>query len=428
MPDPTVPARRRVYFDHLSTTPMLPAVFAAMQPYFLEAFGNPSSLHQHGLQARDALAQARRQIATLINAESPEDILFTSCGTESANLAIQGAAYANQRRGHHLVVSAIEHPAVLNAVAFLERDGFTSTKVRVNAVGWVDPDDIRAALTDQTILIAVHHANHDLGTLEPITEIGRIAAERGIPLFVDANASAGWQPIDVQALGASLLSLSPHRFYGPKGVGVLYRHRRARLVSMLHGGMQENGRRAGTENVPAIVGAGVAAELAGRELPDRMAHTGRLQRRLWEGLRHRIPYVRLSGPEPGPQRLTTSLNVSTEFIEGEGQLLLCDLNGIAVASGSSCVSKSLRISHVLAAIGLDPALAQGNLILSLGQENTAEEVDYFLDVFAERVVKKLRSMSPTWDEFERGLIDSVICPRGIGTALAGHAAAASVKA
>lgn len=418
---------RQVYFDHLAATPLLPEALQAMLPFFQEAFGNPSSLHRHGLRVRQALDTARARVAGLINAASPEEIFFTSGGTEAANLAIKGVAYANQRRGTHLVVSTIEHPSVLQSIEFLEKQGFTCTRVGVDSLGRVDPAEVEAAVTDQTILIGLHLANHDIGTIQPVADVGRIAAAKGIAYFVDASTSGGWLPIDVQAIGANLLSLAPHRFYGPKGVGVLYRNRRARIVSILHGGVQEGGRRAGTENVPAIVGAGVAAEIAGRELDARRAHTGRLQQQLWEGLRERVPYIRLSGPEPGPDRITTNLNLSTEFIEGEGQLLLCDMNGIAVASGSSCVSKSLKISHVLGAIGLDHALAQGNLILSLGKDNTDEDVDYFLDVFAEKVVKKLRSMSPMWDEFEQGVIDSVIAPRGQGRAFGEHASSLSGK-
>ena len=417
---------RSVYLDHLSATPLLPEVFEAMRPYFTEAFGNPSSLHQHGLRVREALAKARQQVAALINAESPDDILFTSGGTEAANLAIKGVAYANQRRGNHLVVSAIEHPSVLNSVEFLEKNGFVCARVRVDAEGRVDPAEVKAALTEKTILVAVHHVNHDIGTIEPIAEIGRIAAEAGVPLFVDASASGGWLPVDVQAMGAGLLSLSPHRFYGPKGVGILFRNRRARVVGMIHGGVQENGRRAGTENVPAIVGAGVAAEVAQSDLGNRIEHTARLQRRLWEGLRERVSYIRLNGPPLGPGRISTTLNISTEFIEGEGQLLLCDLQGIAVASGSSCVSKSLKVSHVLSAIGLDHALAQGNLIMSLGKDNTDADVDYVLETFP-KVVQKLRGMSPLWDEFQRGALDSVISPRGTGRSFSEHAAELSGK-
>jgi cysteine desulfurase len=402
--------RPYVYLDHQATTPVLPEVFEAMRPYFIEAFGSPSSLHQYGLQARDALAKARAQIAGLLNAESPDDILFTSGGTESANLALKGVAYANQRRGNHVVLSQIEHPAVTNSMEFLEKQGFTATKVRVNHEGWVDPEAVRAALTEKTILICVHHANHDIGTIEPIGEIGKIANEKGIPLFVDAVASGGWLPVDVQALGIHLLSLAPHRFYGPKGVGVLYRHRRARLSGILHGGIQEGGRRAGTENVPAIVGAGLACEIARRDLPDRVAHVTSLQQKLWSGLQSRVPYIQLHGPDLGPKRLCTNLNLSTEFIEGEAVLLRCDVHGIGVASGTSCVSKSLKVSPVLAAIGLDHALAQANLLISLGKDNTDDEIDYVLNTFPQ-IVATLREMSPLWDEFQRGLVNSVISPR-----------------
>jgi len=298
--------------------------------------------------------------------------------------------------------------------------------VKVDREGVINAEDVRAAITDKTTIIAVQQANHDIGTIAPIREIGRIASEKGIAFYVDAEASAGWLPIDVQAMGVNLLSFSPHRFYGPKGVGVLYRNRKARLVSIIHGGVQEGGRRAGTENVPAIVGGGVAAEVALREMPDRIAHSTRLQRRLWDGLKSKITYVKLNGPEPGPKRISTNLNISTEFIEGEGQLLLCDLNGIAVASGSSCVSKSLKISHVLAAIGLDHALAQGNIIMSLGKDNTEEDVDYTIETFA-KIAEKLRGMSPMWDEFQRGVIDSVIAPTGRGKSFTEHASAVSGK-
>ncbi len=382
-----------------------------MRPFFCEAFGNPSSLHQHGLRARDALDQARRQVAALVNAGSPEEIIFTSGGTESANLAVKGAAYAGQRRGNHVVVSAIEHPSVLNSVAFLEKHGFSVSRVAVDRRGWVEPEAVREALTEKTCLIAVHHANHDIGTIEPISEIGRLAADKGIPFFVDAVASAGWIPVDAQAMGVSLLSLSPHRFYGPKGVGVLYRARRTRLEPILHGGIQEGGRRAGLENVPAIVGGGVAAEVARRELAARRDDAAALQARLWKGVRERIPQVCLNGPPPGPDRLPNHLNLSVEFIEGEGQLLLLDVNGIAVASGSSCLSKALKISHVLAAIGLEHSLALASILISLGKDNTAADIDYFLETF-EKVVTKLRGMSPLWDEFKRGQIPSVIEPDG----------------
>ncbi len=418
---------RNVYLDHQAATPLLPEVFDAMKPYFTEHYGNASSLHQHGLRVRDALKKARQQTAALIHAESEEEIFFTSDGTESSNLAIKGVAYANERKGKHLVVTATEHPSVMNSVEFLEKQGWTCTRIPVTPEGLINPADVAAAITPQTVLVAVHHVNHDIGAIQPVAEVGRLCAEKGVPLYVDCEASAGWLPIDVREFGASLVSFSPHRFYGPKGVGILYRNKRARLVSILHGGVQEGGRRAGTENIPAIVGAGVAAEIAQRELPARMAHTAHLQQRLWDGLRTHIEFIKLNGPVPGPRRISTNLNLSTEFIEGEGQLLLCDLNGIAVASGSSCVSKSLKISHVLAAIGLDHALAQGNLILTLGMANTEEDIDYVIETFA-KIVAKLRNMSPMWEEFESGEIDSVIAPRGIGKSFSQHAAEVSGKA
>jgi cysteine desulfurase len=398
---------RQVFLDHQSTTPVLPEVFDAMKPFFTAQFGVPASLHHHGLLVREALATARSQVASLIHAASPDEIIFTSGGTESANLAVKGTAYGNRRRGNHIIVSATEHISVLNSVEFLESQGFTCTKIKVDTEGVIYPEAIRTALTDQTILICVHHVNHELGTIEPIQQIGRIAAERGIAFFVDAVASGGWLPIDVQAMGATLLSLSPHRFYGPKGVGILYRKGSARLTSIQHGGSQEEGRRAGTENVPAIVGAGVAAEIAARELAERTTHTAKLQQRLWDGLQRRISYLKLNGPTPGPLRISTSLNLSVEFVEGEGLLLLLDMKGVAAASGPACISKALKVSHVLEAIGLDHALAQGNLMLSLGRANTEEEVDYVLDMF-EPIVTKLRGMSPLWDEFQRGSIKSAI--------------------
>jgi cysteine desulfurase len=388
---------RQVYLDHQSATPVLPEVLEAMRPFFTESFGNPSSLHGHGLLARDAVDRARLQIAAFINAESPEEILFTSDGAESANLAVQGAAAANRRNGNHLVLSRIEHPAVIACADFLETRGFTSTRVKVDAQGVIDPQEMEAAVTEKTILVAAHHCNHEIGTLEPVREIGAMARARGIPFYVDADASAGWVPIDARDWGASLISFSPHRFYGPKGVGVLYQNRRAPLTALLHGGDQEKGLRPGVENVPAIVGAGVAAEIAGREMARRRAHCARLQKRLWEGLRARIPRLKLNGPAPGPARHPATLNFSSEFIEGESQLLLCDMRGIAVASGSSCVSKSRTGSHVLAAIGLDPALARGNIVMSLGQDNTEEDVDYVIGTFPE-IVAKLRALSPAWEE------------------------------
>jgi cysteine desulfurase len=342
----------------------------------------------------------------MIHAGTPEEILFTSGGTEAANLAVKGTAWASQKRGNHIVTSAIEHPSVLNSIEFLEKQGFTATRVPVDGQGRISPEAIRGALTEQTILVCVHHANHDVGTIQPVRAITDAAEERGVPVFVDASASGGWLPVDVQDWGAALVSLAPHRFYGPKGAGVLYKTRRARLQSLVHGGMQEQEKRAGTENLPAIVGAGAAAVAAQRDLPKRQSHVGKLQERLWEQLKRDITHLSLNGSPVGEDRLCTNLNISFEFVEGEGVALMADMQGLAIASGAACVSKALKASPVLTAMGVPHALAQGNVILSLGQENTGEEMDYAAGVLS-GIVRKLRGMSPAWEEFQRGLVPAV---------------------
>jgi cysteine desulfurase len=404
-----------IYLDHQSATPLRPEVFQAMEPFLVgDGFGNPSSLHQHGLKVRDALARAREQVAAFLHAESPEEILFTSDGTESANLAIKGVAWASQKRGRHLVASAIEHPALMESLTFLEKQDFESTRVSVNREGRIDPASIADALKKETILTCVHHVNYDVGTVQPITEISEACDHRGVPLYVDAESSAGWMDLDVQQVGCALASFSPHKMGGPKGTGVLYRHRRARLTNLIHGGIQEGGLRAGVENVAGIIGTGVACELAGRSLKQRSEHVGRLQRRLWEGLKAKVPFIKLNGPEPGPDRVCASLNISFEFVEGEGLLLMLDTKGIAVASGTSCVSKALKVSPVLQAIGSDHALGQGSVLFSLSDSNTDAEIDAVLEVVP-RTAARLRDLSPMWDEFQRGLIDSVIAPRALSS-------------
>lgn len=401
---------KTIYLDHQATTPLRPEVLEAMRPYFVGSFGNASSLHRLGLEARDALEKARQQVATFIHAASLEEIFFTSGGTEVTNLAIKGAAWAGRRRGNHLVVSTTEHPAVLRSVEFLESQGFRATKVKVNEVGRIDPQTIAQAVTDETCLIAIHHANHETGVIQPVLEIADNAADRGVPLFIDATMSAGWLPVDVSQWGSALVALTPHRFYGPKGVGILYKNRRVRLTPLMHGGDQEDQLRAGTENLPAIVGAGVACEIAGRELPQRRERTGQLQEQLWNGLRSKVPYVRLNGPEPGPDRLPTLLNVSFEFVEGEGMVLMLDVQGIAVASGSACISRSLKVSPVLEAMGIDDSLARGSVLFSPGAENTPDEIHLTIDAVV-NVVERLRALSPAWDDFQRGTVASIISPR-----------------
>jgi cysteine desulfurase len=389
-----------IFFDSQSSTPLLLEAQEAMLPWFQGQFGSPSSLHQYGLEAREALDQSRESFARMIHAEAPHNILFTSSGSEASNLAVKGAALASKKRGSHIVLSEIEHPAVTGSVDFLEDLGFSCTKLKVDREGFVDPDEAARAITNETILICAHLSNYDIATIQPVKQIASVAGEKGIPLFVDATYSGGWIPIDVQEMGIDLLSLAPARFYGPKGVGVLYRHRRTALASLIHGGNQEQGLRAGLENVPGIVGAGVAARVAREELSHRAAHTGRLQEMLWSELAGRIASVHLNGPLPGPQRAPNSLNVSFEFVEGEGVLLALDMKGIAVASGTSCLGKSLKVSPVLKAIGAEHRLAQGSVLLSLGKDNEEEEIPLFLEAM-EKVVERLRSMSPSWEEFQQ---------------------------
>lgn len=402
---------REIYLDHNSSARPLPEVEEAMAKCAHDGFGSPSSLHRHGLRARDALNVARERVAALINAESPEEIIFVSNATEAANLAILGTIEANRRfGGNRVVMSAVEHPSVVDAALSEKERGVETVLLPVDALGAVDPEEARRALTDETMLLCLHQANHDLGTVQPIERLGALAAESGTPFFVDASFGGGWLPVDVRAMKASLLSLEPNRFYGPKGVGVLYRRERARLKPILHGGAQEGGRRPGEENLPAIVGAGVAAEIALREREQRMEQVGTLQRRLWDGIRERIRFVKLNGPEPGPARVPTNLSVSIEFVEGEGVALRADLKGVAIASGSACVSKALKIPRALAAIGLDTSLAQGNILLSAGTENTEEAIDAAVNILS-GVVEDLRSMSPTWEEFQSGARPSLLEPR-----------------
>jgi len=395
------------YFDYQSSTPLLPEVVEAMAPFWRDVFASSSALHQQGLRVRDALAEAREAAAGLIGAGSPEEIIFTSGGTESVNLAVQGVARAGHRRGRHLVTSPIEHPAVLRSIERLEKEGFTCTRVAVDRAGRIDPGAVKGALREDTCLVCLHHGNHDIGTLQPIRDIAAAVREQGVPLFVDATASGGWEPVAVRDMGISLLALAPHRFHGPKGVGILYRSRRVPIEAMIRGGMQEGELRAGTENVPGIVGAGVAARVAAERMEARHAHVARIQKAVWDGVQAAVMHVGLNGPEPGPGRMSTNLNLSVEFVEGEGLALMCDVRGIAVASGASCVSRALKGSPVLEAIGRDRSLAQANVILSFGERNAAAEVRYFLETFP-RVVDKLRGLSPMWEDFRQGRVPSLL--------------------
>jgi cysteine desulfurase len=383
---------QRICFDHLSGTPVEPAVLDAMLPWFSVRFAGTGAVHAGGVEARAALDEARDKVALFINAASPEEIIFTSSGTESINLAIKGCAWANERRGKHIILSAIEHPAVVESIGFLKSNGFTSTVVPVSNEGRIDPADITKALTPDTTLVCVHASNHDVATIPDLRGIGEIVADRGVPMLVDATYAAGWIPLDVQAINASYVAIAPHRFGGPKGAGILYKQRRSRLTPLIHGGAQELGWRAGTENIPGIIGVGVACELAAKDLKARAIYVQNLQTQMWSSLKDRIPRICLNGPLPGSHRAPNSLNFSVEGVEGEGLALSLDLKGFATTSGQACATKANKIPATLAAIGVSQEFAPGTLILSFGKENNSGEVDQFLEIFPS-VVKNLRQLS-----------------------------------
>ena len=386
---------RRVYLDNAATTPLLPEVREAMLPYLGESFGNPSCVHDWGDAAREALETAREQVAQLIGAGS-EEIIFTGGGTESNNFAIKGLALAQQNKGKHVVVSAIEHFSVLHSARTLEKWGFELTSVPVDKYGAVAPEDVRKSLRKDTVLVSVMHANNEVGTIEPIREIARITRENGIAFHTDAVAAAGTIPVDVKELGVDALSLAGNQFYGPKGVGALWVRKGVRIIPLLDGGVQEGGRRAGTENIPAIIGLGKAAELAKANITSRIEHFTHLRNRLLTELPAKIDHAVVTGY---PQRRLPGLaSFCVEFIEGEAMIMLLNSQGVAVTSGSACTSKALKASHVLVAMGLSHALAQGSLLFSFGINNTPEDVDYVLEVLPP-IVDRLRQMSPLYAKF-----------------------------
>jgi cysteine desulfurase len=385
---------RRIYFDHAATTRTDPRVVESMMPYLGEEYGNPSSLHDFGVAAKEAVDRARSRVAALI-AGSPDEIFFTASGSESNNAAIKGAALAQERKGRHVIVSAIEHFSVLHSVKFLERLGFTASRIGVDNHGVVDPDEVARAIRPGTTLISIMHANAEVGTIEPILEIAKIAREKEILFHTDAVATVGTIPVDVKTLGVDLLSLAGQQFYGPKGAAALYVRKGIRIFPLIDGGIQEGGRRAGTENVPGIVGLGRAADLAVREMSGRMIHDSALRDRLIAGLTGSIDHLYLNGHPT--ERLPGNVHVSIEFIEGESMLLMLNQKGIAVASGSSCTSRALKSSHVLVAMGVPAKLAQATLQMTLGVDNTEEEVDYVLEVLPP-IISRLREMSPLYEK------------------------------
>jgi cysteine desulfurase len=381
---------KRIYLDYAATTPVHPEVIKAMLPYFSDAFGNPSSLYSYGLEARQAIEAARNKVAESIGAKN-EEIVFTGGGSEADNFAIKGVADANRRKGNHIITSVIEHHAVLVTCKFLEKRGFKVTYLPVDKYGLVDPESVSKAITDKTILISIMHANNEIGTIQPIGEIGKIARKAKIYFHTDAVQTVGHIPVNVNELKVDMLSFSAHKLYGPKGVGVLYIRKGTKVTSLIHGGEQEQGRRAGTENVPGIVGLGKAIELAGLDITNETERLITLRNVLIKGILEKIEHSRLNGhPE---QRLPNNVNVSVDFIEGESTCLNLDLEGICISTGSACSSSDAEPSHVLLAIGLSHEQARSSLRFTMGRLTTAEDIERVLEVLP-RTVARLRAISP----------------------------------
>jgi len=386
---------KRVYLDHIAATPLDSQVLEAMLPHLGEKFGNPQSLHSVGQEALQAVEEARSQVAELIDA-GESDVSFTSSGSEANNFAIKGIALARREKGSHIVLSAIEHQSVLHSAKSLEKFGFSSTLVPVDRHGLVDPEDVKRAIRKETVLVSVMLANSEVGTVEPLAQISKVCRSFGVPLHTDAVAAVGNIPVDVKELGVDALSLAADQFYGPKGSAALFLKKGTRILPFIDGGIQEGGRRAGTENVAGIVGLGKAAEIAKAKLPERMENMKSLRDRLIDLFPQRVEHIVLTGHRE--KRLPHHASFCVEFIEGEAMLLNLDMKGIAASSGSACTSRALKASHVLLAMGIDHALAQGSLVFSLVENTVAEDIDYLLDVFPP-IIERLRKMSPLYTKF-----------------------------
>jgi len=373
---------------------MHPKVLEAMMPYFSDVFGNPSNLHDVGRAAKNAVEEARVKTASLIGSKA-EEIFFTASGAEANNFALKGLAQANSQKGKHIIVSQIEHFSILHPAKTLEKSGFTVTYLPTDKTGLVDPADVAKAITKDTILVSIMHANNEIGTIQLIEEISKITRERQVLLHTDAVATTGWVPVNVQTLGVDALSLSGHQFYGPKGAAALFVRKGVRIKPQIEGGIQEDGRRAGTENVPALVGLGKAAELAAVDIPSRMTSIASRRDLLQKGLMEKIDHLVINGHPT--RRLPHNLNVSMWFVEGESMLLFLNMAGISVSSGSACTSRSLKSSHVLTCIGTDAAVANGTLLLTLGTDTTNEDVDYVVEKLPP-IVQRLREMSPLYED------------------------------
>lgn len=387
---------KSIYFDHAATTAVKKEVLQEMLPYFTEKYGNASTVYRIGQVSKAALDDARARVAKVFNCK-PNEIFFTGCGSESDNWAIKGAARANKAKGNHIITTAIEHHAVLHTCKTLEKEGFEVTYLPVDKYGLVSADDVKNAIKDNTILISIMYANNEIGTIEPIAEIAEIAKEKGILMHTDAVQAAGAVPIDLSKLKVDMMSLSAHKFNGPKGVGALYIRSGVRIENFIDGGAQERGKRAGTENLPGIIGLAKALELASASMEEKDKKITALRDYIIKNIEEKIPYCRLNGHRT--QRLPGNVNFSFEFIEGESLLLWLDINGIAASSGSACTSGSLDPSHVLLAIGLKHETAHGSLRVSLGEENTYEEADYFIEKLV-GIVDKLRKMSPLYESMK----------------------------
>lgn len=385
---------KTIYMDYAATTYTKKEVLEEMLPYFTENYGNPSSIYSLSRTTKRAIDISRDRVAKALNAE-PSEIFFTGSGSEADNWAIKGVAFANRKKGNHIITTQIEHHAVLHTCEYLEKQGFEVTYLPVNEEGFISIDDLAAAIKDTTILVSVMFANNEIGTIQPIKEIGKLCREKKVLFHTDAVQAVGNIPIDVKDMNIDLLSLAAHKFYGPKGVGALYIRKGVRIDNLIHGGGQERARRAGTENVAGVVGLGKAIELAVSTMEEKNAKLKALRDKLIEGLL-KVPYTRLNGPR-GENRLPGNVNVCFQYIEGESVLLLLDDVGICASSGSACTSGALDPSHVLLAIGLPHEIAHGSLRLSLGESNTEEEVDYVLEVIP-KIVQRLRDMSPLWED------------------------------
>lgn len=381
---------RKVYLDNAATTALSPKVLEKMMPYLTDTYGNASSPHSFGQAARIGVEHAREQVARAINAD-PSEIVFTGCGTESDNTVLFGVAERYAKKGDHIITTNVEHHAILHSCAALEKKGIKVTYLPVDKDGLVTPEQVRDAITDKTILVSVMFANNEVGTIMPIPEIAAVCHEKGVLFHTDAVQAAGHIPIDVKAMGIDMLSISGHKFHGPKGVGVLYERKGIRLPSYIIGGEQEKGRRAGTENVAGIVGLGEALELAVTNMGETSARMTRMRDRLIEGIEATIPEVKLNGHRT--KRLPNNVNFSIKYIEGESILLMLDMAGIAASSGSACTSGSLDPSHVLLALGLTHEVAHGSVRLTLGDDTTDEDIDYVLETLP-KVAHRLRAMSP----------------------------------